>query len=251
MARKPQSNIYTADFILALISLGLQFGWTISGLPPCIELACACWAIMLGVVLHCFWISTRNWKRQRWTRFVVLVAVPILILSVFWKPFKNRYIIQHSPRAITDHAQKKPNEILWYLKMDYVQCDPPIDPMIGLGQRIYPFRIKVKVNSRMVGSFPFDLFAYAGLTNTLEGGGAILLESDVEQYSVDFLLQRLNTPRGQENDLLHSNLLTTVGYDQNPFKITDLPITVTNLIPLSERFLGKQIKVVYEITTNR
>jgi hypothetical protein len=138
----------------------------------------------------------------------------------------------------------------WYFKINYVQCDPPVDPMSPAG-RIFPFRIKVKVNSQLVGSFPNGLFSYAGLTNRLEGGGSILLDPNEEQFSIELFLQRLNTPRAQESDLLHSNLLTTAGNDRNPFKITDLPITATNWIPLSERFLDKQIMVVYEITTNR
>ena len=102
------------------------------------------------------------------------------------------------------------SQTLWYLKLNYVQCEPPFDPP----GRVYPFRIKVKVNSRLIGSFPHGLFAYAGLTNILEGGDAILLEPNAGQYSTEFFLQRLNTLRGQENDLLHSNLMTNAGNDQ-------------------------------------
>jgi len=248
MAKKLESKIYTADFILAFVSLGLQFGWTMSGLPPCIELACACWAIMLGVVLHCFWVSTRSWNRYRWIRWIVLFAFPALILLVSWNPIKNQYLKQHSPPMIAASILKRPIELLWYFRIDYVESIPPsTDP-----NAMRPFRIEADVSGQAY-SFPTRLMYYAGLTNTLEGGDSVPLRHEPEKYDVQFILWNLRRQVYLMNptfDRAFSNVMNSASAQIDEFRISELPAKGTNFI---QTIIppDRQVKVVYEITTNR
>jgi hypothetical protein len=59
--RKYLSRFYTEEWVFALLSLGFTFGWSVSGFPPSIELACVCWGITLVIALHYFLVwSIRN-----------------------------------------------------------------------------------------------------------------------------------------------------------------------------------------------
>jgi hypothetical protein len=97
--KNPFEKIYTADFILLFVSSSIPFGWTMSGLPPCIELACACWLVTLAVVLHYFWVSTKKWNKI--IRFAIIVLTPILIICLCWNPVKKQYALQHNLMDLT------------------------------------------------------------------------------------------------------------------------------------------------------
>jgi hypothetical protein len=89
------NKFYTAEWIFAVITLGTTFGFSESGFPPNIELACVCWAITLFVALHYFWVLAKGWRYK--IRWIVVILVPTLIVYGAWNPVANRYRIQHSP----------------------------------------------------------------------------------------------------------------------------------------------------------
>ena len=93
-------KFYTAEWIFAIVSTGITFGWSVSGFPSNIILACACWAVTTFVVLHFFWSWSKKWPIQ-WMRFLITFAAPILILIFSWNPIKNQYHKQHSPPQAT------------------------------------------------------------------------------------------------------------------------------------------------------
>lgn len=86
---------YKLDFLVALISLLFPFGWSVSGFPPSIILACFCWATTLFTFLHFFWNWSRNTGRARILRWLVVLGLPVFILVIAWRPVVNQYHIQH------------------------------------------------------------------------------------------------------------------------------------------------------------
>jgi hypothetical protein len=86
---------YKLDFLIALISLLFPFGWSVSGFPPSIILACICWVITLLTFSHFFWNWSCNKGESRITRWGVILGVPVVILIIAWKPVADQYRLQH------------------------------------------------------------------------------------------------------------------------------------------------------------
>jgi hypothetical protein len=87
---------YKLDFLIALISFLFPFGWSVSGFPPSIILACACWAITLLALLHFFWAWSKNARKSKIMRWSVSFVVPTLIVACAWRPVAEQYRIQHA-----------------------------------------------------------------------------------------------------------------------------------------------------------
>jgi hypothetical protein len=68
------------DLYLAMVSLLFPLGWTMSGFPPNIVLACFFWAVTIGLLIHAFWIYEQT-ARLHWTiKCLVSFAVPTIII---------------------------------------------------------------------------------------------------------------------------------------------------------------------------
>jgi hypothetical protein len=100
------NRFYSWEFLLGIISFGIPFGWSVSGFPPCIELACASWGVTLIIILHYFWVWARNrrwWKLFTW---LIIIGVPVLISIFSWKPIAAQYCKQHSFAPVVDPSPK-------------------------------------------------------------------------------------------------------------------------------------------------
>jgi hypothetical protein len=94
-------KFYTEEWLFALVSQGITFGYSMSGFPPSIVLACACWAITLLVALHYVWVWCRRRKVSKGFSIGLLIIIPAAIVFFFGKPIKEQYIAQHSPPRMT------------------------------------------------------------------------------------------------------------------------------------------------------
>jgi hypothetical protein len=53
----PKRNRWlTVDIVVGLLTFLFPLGWSISGFPPNIVIACAIWSITIVLFLHAFWI---------------------------------------------------------------------------------------------------------------------------------------------------------------------------------------------------
>src|SRR5271169_5415679 len=137
---KDNKKIYTADFVLLFVSFSIPFGWTMSGFPPSIELACACWAVTLGVLLHCFWIWTKKWNKFKWTRPTVVLVIVIAAFGFSWNPIIKQYRLQHAPSE-APVAQQSPH---WYLVIKEIKLHK-----LGINQTAALFyRITIDINGQ-------------------------------------------------------------------------------------------------------
>jgi hypothetical protein len=121
---KSHKRIYTADFVLLFVSFSIPFGWTMSGFPPSIELACACWAVTLGVLLHCFLVWTSKWNFL--IRLAIIAIVPVLVLYFSWEPIKKQHALQHSSEETgtqTSTIDSKPMKIV---SMNQIGISEPV-----------------------------------------------------------------------------------------------------------------------------
>lgn len=91
------NKFYTEEWLFALVSLGFTFGWSVSGFPPSIILACSCWAVTIAVLLHYFWVWSRKANLHRWITVGAIICFSFIILLFSWKPVKERYIAEHLP----------------------------------------------------------------------------------------------------------------------------------------------------------
>ena len=86
---------YKLDFLVAIISGLFPFGWSVSGFPPSIALACVCWLLSLLAFLHYFWNWCRNTGKCRNMKWPVMLGLPTLILAISWRPVVERYRAEH------------------------------------------------------------------------------------------------------------------------------------------------------------
>jgi hypothetical protein len=100
---------YKLDFLVAIVSFGIPFGWSMIGFPPNVILGCCCWAVSLFAVLHYFWAFSRNTGRFKRLKWILIIGLPALILVIVWKPVVSQYHIQHSPPI---PAQKDTNALV-------------------------------------------------------------------------------------------------------------------------------------------
>src|SRR3984957_17232957 len=95
------------NFLIACVSLLFPFGWSVSGFPPNILLACGCWAATLGAILHFFWKWSGSTERFGKLKWVVVIGLPVAILAFARKPVAHQYHEQHYPHADTNIAAMK------------------------------------------------------------------------------------------------------------------------------------------------
>jgi hypothetical protein len=134
-------SVYTAEFVVLLISLLIPLGWSMSGLPPSIVIACICWAISLAVLLHFFWIHTTKWHPG--ARWCVALSGPALLVFLSWAPIRQQYHIQHSPStddSLSDLSHQ------WYFRISEVVVDP-----WGPNGQTTPVRLAAFVNGQPYG----------------------------------------------------------------------------------------------------
>jgi hypothetical protein len=112
-----------------------------SGLPASIELACGCWALTLGVVLHCFWALTKKWNNC--LRWLIILIAPTLVFIFSWKPIKKQYDLQHYPTTI---SKEETHTAQWYLRITKVIVDP-----FGPNSEMSPVRLTAYVNGQPYG----------------------------------------------------------------------------------------------------
>lgn len=100
--KRPRTEIvtvpYRIDLLFAFISFLFPFGWSVSGFPPNIVLACACWGVSLLGALHYFWAWSKFWQHQ-FLRLIAAIGVPVLIVFFSLSPVENEYRLQHSPAS--------------------------------------------------------------------------------------------------------------------------------------------------------
>jgi hypothetical protein len=90
---------YKLDFFIAVISFLFPWGWSVSGFPPSIELACGCWALTLAAVLDLFRRWSCNTGKFRKTRWLIIFIVVILVVAFTWHPIANQYHTQQSAKG--------------------------------------------------------------------------------------------------------------------------------------------------------
>lgn len=83
------------DILLAVILFLVPLGWSVSGFPPNIILACICWGLTLVLVLHVLWIWERTGRWPLWLKVTVTVLVPIVLMAYAWQPVKDEYRKEH------------------------------------------------------------------------------------------------------------------------------------------------------------
>ena len=147
-------------------------------------------------------------------------------------------------RASSPLENRLPQTSQWYLRIKNVECVPSGQTQV----RVRPFRVEAIVNSQRY-NFPLDMMFYSGLTNPIDSGDTVVLRQASERYSVQFLLMNLRGQFVRPNDVDGTNVVKATSVSIDEFNINDLPAAGTNFI--SMMLQPGQIKIVYEITTNR
>ena len=82
------------DLYLALVTFLIPLGWSLSGFHPNIVLACICWLLTLGLLIHAFWITGKFAVTIKLVATFVVLAGVILLA---WGPVIREYQRQHPP----------------------------------------------------------------------------------------------------------------------------------------------------------
>jgi hypothetical protein len=88
-------GMFKLDLYIALITFLFPLGWSLSGFPPNIVLACVCWTISVVLLLRAFWIYERtvaiphNWKT------VITCGALLLVVGLSWSPVRAEYRKEH------------------------------------------------------------------------------------------------------------------------------------------------------------
>lgn len=102
-AERPKRVTVTRDIFLALIPFGISQGWSMSGFPPKIILACMCWACTALALFHIVWITVPAKKPVRGALIVVAV---VGLATWMWNPVRAEYAKEHPAPPPTLVTQK-------------------------------------------------------------------------------------------------------------------------------------------------
>ena len=229
---KLKERIYTAEFVVLFISLLVPLGWSMSGLPSSIELACLCWSISLVVLLHYFWISTKRWNTG--IRYTVMVVIPVLIIYFSWKPIVAQYRIEHS-----GDVEKR---VHWVIRVINVvpHWTVPNSP---------PFRLAYKVIFHVNGK-TFALPTYAALIQDRFPPPEDFEIVENPPFRINFEADIYNTDFDQADASLVNPYKRLIGEDQT-IQANQVPTLRTNeLVQTATKTQGAwtTFDLVYEIT---
>ena len=90
------------DLYVAFVCFLFPLGWSMSGFPPNIVLACLCWAASLLLLLHAFWIYEKTAHLSTTTKLIAILAVGAIVLSLAWAPVATEY---HREHFVVDSAK--------------------------------------------------------------------------------------------------------------------------------------------------
>jgi hypothetical protein len=83
------------DLYVAFVCFLFPLGWSMSGFQPNIVLACACWGVALGLLLHALWIYEKTAKLPIIFRVILTLAVIAIVVSLAWSPVVKEYQKEH------------------------------------------------------------------------------------------------------------------------------------------------------------
>jgi hypothetical protein len=99
-----KTGIITRDVFLAVVTLLIPQGWSMSGFPPNIVLACVCW---LGAAIF---LADALWTYRslgKWTRATAILVGMVTTISFLWIPVKVEYTKEH-PRLVQVSPKPEP-----------------------------------------------------------------------------------------------------------------------------------------------
>lgn len=83
------------DLYLAAVTFLFPMGWSLSGFPPNIILACICWAITWVLLIHAFWIFEKTANLHAWIKSMIVVFASIVLILLAWRPVAEEYRREH------------------------------------------------------------------------------------------------------------------------------------------------------------
>ena len=132
----PKSGIIARDVLLALIFFLIPQGWSMSGFPPNIVLACGCWIIAALFLAHALLTYP---ALPKWLRISVILIIYALAISILWKPAQVEYAKEHQVIFVDIET--------WMLASSKYMAIPTIPPP---GDQTFYFQLLVMLSDNQI-----------------------------------------------------------------------------------------------------
>jgi hypothetical protein len=83
------------DLYIPAATFLFPFGWSVSGFKPNIVLACFCWVVTLGLLIHAFCIYEGAARLSTTAKVCISVVVTVVAVVIAWEPVSEEYRREH------------------------------------------------------------------------------------------------------------------------------------------------------------